>query len=79
VTLVTGPSHTFCRDFNEVYLPWLNDLPRQRLEAEFTTLHSYLQLLDGGMGSEAVRGLIRAYLRAIIARAKRGDSIKEQP
>ncbi len=58
-----------CRAFNEVYLPWLNDLPQQRLEAEFATLHSYLRLLHGGMGWEAVRGLMAAYVKAIIAKA----------
>ncbi|KAL4423940.1 hypothetical protein ABPG75_001241 [Micractinium tetrahymenae] len=57
------------RAFNEVYLPWLNDLPRQRLEAEFATLHSYLRLLRGGMGHDTVRGLMAAYVRAVIAKA----------
>ncbi|PRW61086.1 mitochondrial import receptor subunit TOM40-1-like [Chlorella sorokiniana] len=38
------------RSFNEVYLPWLNDheLPAQRLDLEFATLHSYLRLAGGG-------------------------------
>ena len=59
----------FCRAFNEVYLPWLNDLPPQRLDSEFSTLHSYLGLLGGGMGWEAVRGLMAAYIRAVVDRA----------
>lgn len=65
----TPPPSPRRRAFNEVYLPWLNDLPRQRLETEFTTLRSYLQLLKGGMASETVRGLMAAYVRAIIAKA----------
>ncbi|KAL4434845.1 hypothetical protein ABPG77_005372 [Micractinium sp. CCAP 211/92] len=60
------------RSFNEVYLPWLNDLSRQRLEAEFTTLRSYLGLLRGGMAHETVRGLMAAYVRAVIVRASSG-------
>lgn len=59
------------RAFNEVYLPWLNELPPPRLEAEFSTLHSYLRLLEGGMGSEVVRGLMGAYVRAIVQKAAR--------
>lgn len=58
-----------CRSFGEIYLPWLNDLARHRLEAEFTTLRSYLQLLKGGMASETVRGLMLAYVRAVISKA----------
>ena len=57
------------RAFGEVYLPWLNDLPPWRLGAEFATMHGYLRLLRGGLEGEAVRGLIGAYLRSILARA----------
>ena len=72
------------RAFNEVYLPWLNELAPTRLEAEFATLHSYLRLLGGagagggdgsgsgaGMAPAAVRGLMAAYIRAILQRAAR--------
>ena len=58
--------------FNEVYLPWLNcaELPAQRLDLEFATLHSYLRLAGGGgMGWAAVRGLMAAYVRAVVAKA----------
>lgn len=64
-----SPAPLSPRSFNEVYLPWLNDLPRQRLEAEFSTLHAYLRLLRGGMTHETVRGLMAAYVRAVIAKA----------
>lgn len=55
------------RAFNEDYLPWLNELPAHRLEQEFNTLQQYLQLL-GDMPWQAVQGLMRAYLKAILAR-----------
>ncbi len=60
------------RSFNEVYLPWLNDheLPAQRLEVEFATLHAYLRLAGGGgMGWGTVRGLMAAYVKAVMAKA----------
>lgn len=68
-----------CRAFNEVYLPWLNELAPTRLEAEFATLHSYLRLGGGdggadgggGMAPPAVRGLMAAYVRAIVQRNAR--------
>lgn len=61
-----------CRSFNEVYLPWLNDheLPAQRLDLEFATLLSYLRLAGGsGMGWGTVRGLMAAYIKAVMAKA----------
>lgn len=70
--LAPRPSVPPCSAFNEVYLPWLNgaDLPAQRLDLEFATLHSYLRLAGGGgMGWAAVRGLMAAYIRAIVAKA----------
>ncbi|EFN52298.1 hypothetical protein CHLNCDRAFT_139056 [Chlorella variabilis] len=57
------------RAFNEVYLPFLADLPPHRLDSEFATLLSYLRLLGGGMGWEAVRGQMSAYVRAVVAKA----------
>lgn len=75
-----SPSHHLpitCRAFNEAYLPWLNDLAPTRLEAEFATLHSYLHLLgggagaDGGMAPPAVKGLMAAYVRAIVKKHSR--------
>jgi hypothetical protein len=39
------------------------------LDTEFATLLSYLRLLRGGMGWEAVCGQMAAYVRAVVARA----------
>lgn len=52
-----------------MYLPFLADLPPHRLDSEFATLLSYLRLLGGGMGWEAVRGQMSAYVRAVVAKA----------
>ena len=56
-----------CRAFNEAYLPWLNDLPPPRLETEFFTLRGYLTLV-GDVGAGAAEGMMRAYLRSILAK-----------
>lgn len=56
------------RAFNEEYLPWLNDIPGQRLYMEFSTLHGYLKMLGDDMSPRDVAGMMKGYVRAVLRR-----------
>jgi hypothetical protein len=58
--------------FAAAYLPWLNDLPPHRLDAEFATLRAFAGAA-GGAAPGALRAA-RAYLAAVLRRAACGGA-----